>query len=200
MKIKRSFTVTDIRKHGGCATKFNSGRFLSSTPMGAVKKAFNRHCRLKAIRGVCTLIIEIQETTQDSEKKKYLYELHRHKLDKPIVRFEGTPQEFKIQYSIQAKSIKSIPKLCKKPGKTPGPMKKHKGGLCLTKSCRQKKKDALEKPHATRHRAVNESGIRLKCMKDCEKDTSILKCIDECTKDGVNKRNKLLKTHNQKSL
>ncbi len=43
---KRTFKVVDVRKHGGCDTKFKGGRFVSRTA-GAARKAFNALCRVK---------------------------------------------------------------------------------------------------------------------------------------------------------
>ena len=76
----RSFTVIDVGKHGGCKTKFRAGRYINKTPVGAAKKAFTEHCRTKKIRGVCTLIITVRETTSGSKKNVFSYKLSRKKL------------------------------------------------------------------------------------------------------------------------
>ena len=75
-KNMRSFSVTSVRKHGDCKTKFHAGRFISRTPVSAAKKAFNQFCRQKKIRGVCTLNVSVQETTQGSKGKQFTYKLH----------------------------------------------------------------------------------------------------------------------------
>ena len=54
---KRTFKIVDVRKHKGCDTKFKGGRFVSRTANGAARKAFNALCRVKKIRGVCTLTV-----------------------------------------------------------------------------------------------------------------------------------------------
>ena len=120
----RSFTVINVGKHGGCKTKFHGGRYKGKTPAGAARKAFTEFCRIKRIRGVCTLVIVIQETTRGSNKNVSAYKLQRHKLSKPLIRLEGTDKEFVVEYQSSIKSLKSIPADCKKPGQTRGRQKK----------------------------------------------------------------------------
>lgn len=118
----RSFTVVDASKFGGCKTKFKSGKYVSKTPVGAAKKAFSSFCRLKRIRGVCTLFVTVKETTQGSNHKLYTYKLNRHRLKVPIIRFEGTNKEYVNEYANRAKSVKVVPG-CKKAGQSVGVMK-----------------------------------------------------------------------------
>ena len=123
-KYMRTFKVIDVRKHGGCKTKFKEGRYTSSTPMGAAKKTFTRLCKLKKIRGRCTLIVTVQETTLGSNKKQFSYKLSRKLLKKPIIRLAGTDKEFKIKYKVQANAVKKVSKCpLEKKGQTPGRMK-----------------------------------------------------------------------------
>ena len=68
---KRTFKVVDVRKHGGCDTKFKGGRFVSRTASGAARKAFNALCRVKKIRGKCTLVVVMKETTKGGAGKQY---------------------------------------------------------------------------------------------------------------------------------
>lgn len=101
----RSFKVIHVGKHLRKAHKieFNEGRYKSTTPLGAAKKAFTqvfKKTRLKKI------FITLQETTSCSSKKKFCYELKRTKLEKPVVRFAGTEREFTINYSVQGKPLK----------------------------------------------------------------------------------------------
>lgn len=115
----RSFTVVDASKHGGCSTKFMGGRYVSRNPFGAAKKAFSELCRVKNIRGVCSLVITLKETTEESNKKVFTYKLNRKKLKNPIIRLEGTKNEFLIQYVVTGKSVDSKG-TCKKKGKSKG--------------------------------------------------------------------------------
>lgn len=121
----RSFTIVNVSKHNGCKTKFRGGRYLSRNPASAAKKAFNEHCRVKRIRGVCTLHVTVEETTQGSKHKRFTYKLNRRKLQEPIVRFEGSPNEYKIQYMVHAKAAAN-PSNCKRqtPVQTRGRMAK----------------------------------------------------------------------------
>ena len=76
----RSFTVEKVGKHGSCKTKGHGGRFVNKTPAGAARKAFSEFCRTKRIRGVCTLIVTIRETTSGKSGKLFTYKLNRMKL------------------------------------------------------------------------------------------------------------------------
>ena len=115
----RSFTVVEVGKHGSCKTKGKGGRFVNKTPVGAARKAFSEFCRTKRIRGVCTLIVTIRETTQGSSGKVYTYKLNRMKLKNPLIRLEGTNNEFVIEYETKVKAVNS-PVECKQPGQTRG--------------------------------------------------------------------------------
>jgi len=74
MSDKRSFKIVevgDMRRQKG---KHNlGGRYISSTPLSAAKKAFTRVCRETAIKGQCTLVIKIQETTRGADGKIFTY-------------------------------------------------------------------------------------------------------------------------------
>lgn len=120
----RTFTVTEAGKHGSCPTKFTGGRYTSKTAQGAALKAFNQLCRVKKIRGVCTLLVTVKETTRGSDGKSFTYKCKRSKLDKPLVMMKGTPKEYKIKYSSKAHSMKGKLTHCKNKGKSSGPMKK----------------------------------------------------------------------------
>jgi len=114
----RSFTVVDAGKHGGCKTKFKGGLYKSRNPAAAAKKAFKELCRVKRIRGVCTLVITIKETTKNSNKKAFSYRLHRHKLKVPkVIKIGNT--EVVYEYESSAKSVE-VPIACRKPGQTRG--------------------------------------------------------------------------------
>ena len=118
----RSFTVVDAGKHGGCKTKFKGGLYKSRNPAAAAKKAFKELCRVKRIRGVCTLIITLRETTQDSKKKAFSYKLSRHKLKVPkVIKIGNT--EVVYEYESTAKAI-DVPLSCRTPGQTRGRKKK----------------------------------------------------------------------------
>ena len=120
----RSFTVVGVGKHGSCKTKGLGGRFVNRKPAEAARKAFNELCRLKNVKGQCTLIVTIRETTQGSANKEFTYKLKREKLNKPVVRLEGTNNEYVIKYQTVVKAVDVSAFPCKKEGQSPGPMRK----------------------------------------------------------------------------
>ena len=121
----RSFEVVNVVNEKGCETKFNKNtRLVGRTPSGAARKAFNGLCRVKNIRGVCTLHVQVRETTQGSNHKEFVYKCRRMKLKEPLVMMEGKNNEYKIEYTTKAKALKSMPKCGKKTKKSSGPLKK----------------------------------------------------------------------------
>ena len=119
----RSFTVVNVSKHGACKTKGDGGRYISKTPAGAASKAFNEFCRVKDIKGICTLTVTMKETTVGSAGKSFSYKLQRRKLQDPIIRLEGTNNEFVIEYKSTIKSTNK-PTNCTDEGQSRGRMKK----------------------------------------------------------------------------
>jgi len=118
---KRSFTINNAYHVDGCPTKFShkdyTGRFISISAQRAAKKAFSALCRVKEIRGQCTLYIEMRETTQGSTHKLYAYHGKRVLLKKPL-QLPGRV----VHYAIDAKPV-TIPKdKCKKSHKSSGRM------------------------------------------------------------------------------
>ena len=96
----RSFTIAGAAKRAGCTTKGLGGRFVNRTPAEAARKAFSDLCRIKRIRGVCTLFVTMRDTTKGSKQngKLYTYKLQRQKLAKPMIMLEGTDNEYVIEY------------------------------------------------------------------------------------------------------
>ena len=108
---KRSFSVKEIRKPGQKnksgslkKTKSASGRFVSNTPEGAARKAFTASCRAKKIKGQCTLLVTLTETTRGSSGKEYKYKLKRSKLTKPLIVNRGGT-DVKIEYETTSTSM-----------------------------------------------------------------------------------------------
>ena len=116
---KRTFTVHDARKAGGCKTKFAkknyTGVFVSKSASGAASKAFSKLCRVKKIKGQCSLLLTMRETTQgkktkaDGSPKLYNYRLTREKLKVPL-ELKGRV----INYKNTCKSMKNMPAVPKK--------------------------------------------------------------------------------------
>lgn len=135
----RSFTVVDAARSDGCKTKFavkgSSGRYISKDPEGAARKAFSRLCHRKRIRGQCSMIITVEETTQGSEGKRWTYKLNREKLATPI-ELNGR----KIEYRPVAKAMNSPPSGCVSgKGKSSGPMKSLKAKSHHSRKTTQRK-------------------------------------------------------------
>lgn len=96
----RSFTVETAKKTRGKAQIFTGGRYISETPIGAVKKAFSQIHQAKP--SVTSAIIVVRETTRDSKKKQYTYRVTR-KAQKTIVEIDG--QEIVFHYTTKVKSV-----------------------------------------------------------------------------------------------
>tara|TARA_B100001093_G_scaffold518736_1_gene604709 strand:+ start:1974 stop:2384 length:411 start_codon:yes stop_codon:yes gene_type:complete len=109
-KTKRSFTINDARHAEGCSSKFKNkdytGDYVNNNPNSAAAKAVTQLCRIKKIKGSCTLYVEMRETTQGSKKKLYKYKVTRKKL--------ATPGPFGNNYENKVKSVDSFPTRCKK--------------------------------------------------------------------------------------
>ena len=76
----RSFAIIGVQKANGCDTKFNQeSRLVSSNPRSAAMKAFSRLCYVKDIKGKCTFIVTVEDTTRGYSKqgKKYTYKVDR---------------------------------------------------------------------------------------------------------------------------
>lgn len=102
----RSFTIEKVGKQGSCMTKGSGGRFISKGHLGAASKAFTKLCRMKKIKGQCTLLVSMRETTRGSACKVRSYMCKRMKLAKPLVMKAGTPSEYKIHYASKVKAVK----------------------------------------------------------------------------------------------
>ena len=128
----RSFTLVGASKTAQCKTKGYGGRFINKTPAEAARKAFSDLCRVKNIRGVCTLYVTMRDTTSGGKLKGklYSYKLQREKLSKPMIMQEGTDKEYVIEYKPVIKAvlrdevIKCSMSNNNKPGQTPGRQKR----------------------------------------------------------------------------
>lgn len=115
----RSFTLVNAMKHGSCQTKGHGGRFVSRNHAAAAKKAFSELCRTKRIKGQCTLVVSMRETTRGSACKVRTYKCKRVKLSEPVVRLAGTDNEYKIEYKVECHAS-DVPEECRKPGQSRG--------------------------------------------------------------------------------
>jgi len=92
---KRSFKIISIKNTNGQNKKFNrDSRFESMTPVGAAKKAMTKICQSTNVRGRCSFIITIQETTQGSNKKEFRYKVIRVKVEPQMIERDGVNIEY----------------------------------------------------------------------------------------------------------
>ena len=84
----RTFTVVgvSIPKHAKKEKLCLGGSFKSKTPSSAAKKALSRICRLCKIAGICTLIVQLRETTAGSHHKDYVYKVRRMKKETDVTK------------------------------------------------------------------------------------------------------------------
>ena len=151
-KELRSFQVVDVVNTDGCSTKFKPGYYAKRTAQAAANNAFSKLCNLKNIRGKCSFYITVKDTTSGYrlKGKEYTYKAERVKLDTPVVRFEGTKNQFKILYKIKSKSVVNVPQCKTVRKRTKGVMKKH--------SRRTNKRNLLQKK--IRRRTRKKMGLK----------------------------------------
>lgn len=81
----RSFTVESM--HKACKSLgVHGGRYISSTPSGAARKAFSQYYRHHRISGRLSLQIQIRETTSGSSQKVFKYNVSKVNQERQVVR------------------------------------------------------------------------------------------------------------------
>lgn len=162
----RTFKVVSALKNN-CPTKVNSNStYVSRNPMAAAKKAFSGLCNKKRIRGRCTLIVTVRESTSGEDKKEFSYELQRNKLSEPVIRVVNGV-EYRYQYVTDAKAVKS-----RNPRKNCPQVRPKSRGPMLKKSRRS---SGLKKK-ASKKRSVNNKktvGNNKKSMKNMNNNKSM---------------------------
>lgn len=96
----RSFTIHEIKDSTGKKLKYDGGRFVSSNPSSAAKKAFSSYNKHKENKR--SLIINIKETTQNSSHKNYTYKVSKQKSN--IERELPNGEIIKYKYITKVKS------------------------------------------------------------------------------------------------
>jgi hypothetical protein len=108
-KEKRTFQVMKVRgkdtKVDDKLTKMAMDFDLTGTPASAARKAGNKLCRYKKIKGVCVWFITVRERTQGSNDTERTYKVIRHKLKEPLVIGEGDDART-IEYETKVFSTK----------------------------------------------------------------------------------------------
>jgi len=77
---------------------------MSSAPSGAARKASTRICRESKIKGQCSLVVTVKETTQGSSEKEYSYKVNRVKITKPEVAMKDE-KEVVYKYTTKVKAL-----------------------------------------------------------------------------------------------
>jgi len=106
-KNKRSFSIVRLANRNEKDKSKTQGRYIARDVIGAAKKAFNRECRQSKIKGQCTLIIILKETTKGSNNKRYVYKMKRVKLKKAI-KIDRNNKSITINYKTNAIRIKEL--------------------------------------------------------------------------------------------
>lgn len=91
MKSDRSFTIESIKTSSGKVLAQDQGRYISSTPSGAAKKAFSQHKKSQR-----SLIVSVRETTRGSACKTFKYKVSSVKNTTEVI-LNGTPVVFKFK-------------------------------------------------------------------------------------------------------
>lgn len=104
MNGKRSFTVVHLTSRKKIKSKAG-GRYISNSAQRAAIKAFNRECKSSKVKGQCTLVIILRETTSKSKHKLYRYKMKRVKLKTPK-KMTRNGTTYLIKYTTTAKQIK----------------------------------------------------------------------------------------------
>jgi hypothetical protein len=74
--MNRSFTIEAIYRNGN-RIKIDGGRYLSSTPSSAARKAFSQAYRHLNTKGRLSLVVHIKETTRNSSGKVFKYRVSK---------------------------------------------------------------------------------------------------------------------------
>jgi hypothetical protein len=123
MSSNRTFTIHEATTIKGCRTKVpHESRYHSSNASDAAKKAHTTLCGRKRIKGSCTFIITMRETTQGSVKKLYTYKVSRRRLTDPVELDSGVTFEYETIAKKAHQKKKS--KNCRR--QSPGRIRKRK--------------------------------------------------------------------------
>ena len=99
----RSFKIVNVKNSKGGNKKFNpDSRFISSNPISAARKALTKICQMTNVRGRCSFVITIQETTQGSNKKEFRYKARRVKIPTEMVERDGVMIEYNYKSMVES--------------------------------------------------------------------------------------------------
>jgi hypothetical protein len=99
--MNRSFTIETVYRNGS-RLRFDGGRFLSSTPSSAARKAFSQAYRYLNAKGRLSLVLHIKETTRNSSGKVFKYRVTKVAEHKEVERDGNT---IVYHYTTKVKSL-----------------------------------------------------------------------------------------------
>jgi hypothetical protein len=97
--MSRNFTIVSTTLQDGTVIDHTGGKFVSSIPYNAAKKAFNKAC--KSVPNCQSLVITLRETTAGSLKKEYKYNVTRELNENKII-IGGKEVTFKYTTKVKA--------------------------------------------------------------------------------------------------
>ena len=102
----RTFTVIGVSTPKSKENKEEciGGIFKSKTPMSAAKKASRRICRLCNLKGQCTIIVRLRETTRGSKHNEFLYKIRRIKKETKVTKTTPENKKVKITFKFVTKA------------------------------------------------------------------------------------------------
>ena len=141
MSDKRTFTVVGVETSSGSKRgKGNEGgRFVSSSASGAARKAATKICRSTKVKGRCSLVISLRETSKDSKHKEYVYHVKRILDPKTVIR-NGVEVEYKYRTEVHAHKKSAKKSRSKKSAKKSAKKSKSRSKKSKSKSRSKKSK------------------------------------------------------------
>ena len=102
-KGKRSFTISQVKQGNKIIKKLEGGRFISSNPSSAAKKALTSICKQTKKKTGCNYTITLREM---GIAKEFTYNCQRKKLKKPItVDINGQKVTYKYETKVKRKKV-----------------------------------------------------------------------------------------------
>lgn len=127
--MKHPYRLVKVTHANGCATKFKEGRYISTTPAGAARKAASQLCAHKRISGRCSFIVSVERTDLPADKRKVMtYTVRRKKLQPPETRMIGD-KKIVNKYKVEAKAFKKAMPKCRATKANKNPYLKSSGPM-----------------------------------------------------------------------
>ena len=100
---KRSFTIAQVKQGNRMIKKLEGGRFISSNPSSAAKKALTSICKQMKKKTGCNYTITLHEMGM---VKEFTYNCQRKKLKEPnVVMINGQKVTYKYETKVKKKKV-----------------------------------------------------------------------------------------------